>query len=115
MMESQPTSALKTTFGAKWIRCGELVSRLPPSPDLLPLDNFLGGHLKNLVHETPLDSDEDPVAHISEALHVCGKCLASLNVYTNRSTDAVTRGLLLLDAILNSYYKHYGGPPWASG
>ncbi|GBL99529.1 hypothetical protein AVEN_68805-1 [Araneus ventricosus] len=35
------------------------------SPDYSSLDYFLWGHLKSLVHATPVDSDDDPVARIS--------------------------------------------------
>ncbi|GFV44157.1 uncharacterized protein TNCV_1825241 [Trichonephila clavipes] len=58
---------LNATFGTRWIRSGESVILPPESPNLSSLDYFLWRHPKNLVHAIPLDSDEDPVARISEA------------------------------------------------
>lgn len=58
---------LNATFGARWIGRGGPVPWPPRSPDLSSLDYFLWGHLKHLVYETPVDSDEDLVARISVA------------------------------------------------
>ena len=67
----------------------------PRSPDLSPLHNFLWWHLKNLLQETPLYSDEDVVAltfetaalvceipgifeHVRQSLHrCCQPCIAT--------------------------------------
>ncbi|KZC15158.1 hypothetical protein WN55_07986 [Dufourea novaeangliae] len=46
--------ALNELYPNKWIGRGGLVSWLPRSPDLTPLDFFLWGALKNAVyHEVP--------------------------------------------------------------
>ncbi|XP_054713709.1 uncharacterized protein LOC129223166 [Uloborus diversus] len=58
---------LNATFGARWIGCGGPVPWPPRSPDFSSLDYFLWGHLKSLVYETPVDSDDDLVARISAA------------------------------------------------
>ena len=49
---------LNAMFEARWIERGGPVS--------WPPDYFLWVHLKHLVYETPLDSDEDLIACISE-------------------------------------------------
>nr|XP_042901341.1 uncharacterized protein LOC122269952 [Parasteatoda tepidariorum] len=61
---------LNATFGARWIGRGGPIPWPPRSPDLSSLDYFLWGHLKHLVYETPVDSDEDLVARISAAAGV---------------------------------------------
>ena len=58
-------------------------------------DYFLWGHLKDLVTRYP------------KLLQVCIKCLLSLNVYANHSTDSVKHVGMLMDAILSSYCKPY--------
>lgn len=58
---------LNITFGARWIGRGGPIPWPPRSSDLSNLDYFLWGHLKHLVYETPVDSDEDLVARISVA------------------------------------------------
>ena len=40
------------------------------SPDLTPLDYFLWGHMKSLVYETPVDSEEDLLARVMAAANV---------------------------------------------
>ncbi|GFX00335.1 uncharacterized protein TNCV_1273291 [Trichonephila clavipes] len=55
------------TFEARWIGRGGQVPWLPRSFALSSLDYFSWKHMKNLVHATPLDSDENLVARISEA------------------------------------------------
>ncbi|GFV71211.1 uncharacterized protein TNCV_2429581 [Trichonephila clavipes] len=51
----------------EWIGYGVPVLWTHRSPDLLTLKYFLCGYLRNIVHETQLDSDEDLIARISEA------------------------------------------------
>ncbi|GFT63537.1 sushi, von Willebrand factor type A, EGF and pentraxin domain-containing protein 1 [Trichonephila clavipes] len=58
---------LNARFRTQWVGHGEPVPCPPQSFNLSNLDYFLWGHLKNLIHETPLGSDEDLVALISEA------------------------------------------------
>ncbi|GBM77820.1 hypothetical protein AVEN_267558-1 [Araneus ventricosus] len=64
MMEQQPTSALNATFGARWIGRGGAVPWPSRSPDLSSVDCFSWGHLKSLVHASPVASDEDLDARI---------------------------------------------------
>ena len=40
------------------------------SSDLTPLDYFLWGHMKILVYETPVDSEEDLLARVIAAADV---------------------------------------------
>ena len=40
------------------------------SPDLAPLDYFLWGHMKSLVYETPVGSEEDLLAWVMTAADV---------------------------------------------
>ncbi|GBM70468.1 hypothetical protein AVEN_188216-1 [Araneus ventricosus] len=58
---------LNATFGARWIGRGGPVPWPSRSPELSSLDYFLWGHVKSLVHATPVNSDEDLVARISVA------------------------------------------------
>lgn len=58
---------LNETFGGRWIGRGGPVAWPPRSPDLTPLDFFLWGHMKSLVYETPVDSEEQLVARILAA------------------------------------------------
>ncbi|GFX77933.1 uncharacterized protein TNCV_909501 [Trichonephila clavipes] len=50
---------------------------------------FLLGHLNKLVYATPLDADEDLVARISEATVRMREIASILNVYANRTIEAV--------------------------
>ncbi|GBM11235.1 hypothetical protein AVEN_267807-1 [Araneus ventricosus] len=52
---------LNATYPSRWIGCGVPVAWPPRSPDLNPLDFFFWGHMKSLVYEMPVDSDEDAV------------------------------------------------------
>ncbi|GFW37031.1 uncharacterized protein TNCV_5019291 [Trichonephila clavipes] len=54
-------------FGCQWIRHGGPVPWSPGSSYLTCFDYVLWGYLKNLVYVTPLDSDENRIARISEA------------------------------------------------
>ena len=58
---------LDETFTNRWIGRGGTVPWPPRSPDLTPLDFFLWGAMKELVYETPVDSEEDLVARIVDA------------------------------------------------
>jgi len=40
---------------------------LPRSPDLTPMHFFLWGHTEALMYMSPVDSEEDFIAHIAEA------------------------------------------------
>lgn len=58
---------LDDRFRGRWIGRGSDVNWPARSPDLTPLDFFLWGHMKSLVYETPVQSEEDLVARISVA------------------------------------------------
>ncbi|GBN34306.1 hypothetical protein AVEN_257911-1 [Araneus ventricosus] len=60
-------SSLDAKFPRRWIGRGGPTHGTARSPDLSSLDFFLWGHLKSLVYESPIDSDEDLVARISVA------------------------------------------------
>lgn len=60
---------LNATFGGRWIGRGGPVAWPPRSPDLTPLDFFLWGHMKALVYETPVVSQEDLVARVAAAAY----------------------------------------------
>ncbi|GBN01064.1 hypothetical protein AVEN_172260-1 [Araneus ventricosus] len=53
-------------FGHRWIGLDGPVAWSPRSPDLYPLDVFLGA-LKAIVYKIPIDSDMDLVARIGNA------------------------------------------------
>ncbi|KAJ4445736.1 hypothetical protein ANN_12421 [Periplaneta americana] len=58
---------LRATFGNRWIGRGGPVAWPPRSPDLTCLDFFLWGHMKQLVYETVVETEEDLVARITVA------------------------------------------------
>jgi hypothetical protein len=58
---------LNARFPHRWIGRGGPVSWPPRSPDLTPLDFFFWGHMKSLVYDTPVESEEELVARIAVA------------------------------------------------
>lgn len=58
---------LNQQFGVRWIGRGGPIAWPPRSPDMTPLDFYLWGHMKSLVYETPVESEEDLVARILAA------------------------------------------------
>lgn len=58
---------LDNHYPNRWIGRGGPVSWPPRSPDLTPLDFFLWGHMKSLVYETPVESEENLIARIAVA------------------------------------------------
>lgn len=58
---------LAQRFGHRWIARGGAVSWPPRSPDLTPLDFFLWGHVKSLVYETPVETEQDLIGRITAA------------------------------------------------
>lgn len=58
---------LDTNYPNRWIGRGGPVPWPPRSPDLTPLDFFLWGHMKSLVYETPVETEEDLIARIAVA------------------------------------------------
>lgn len=61
---------LDATFGRKWIGRGGPVAWPPRSPDLSPLDFFVWGHMKSLIYDTPIETEEDLIARIMIAARV---------------------------------------------
>ncbi|GFV23694.1 uncharacterized protein TNCV_3425991 [Trichonephila clavipes] len=72
---------LNATFEAQRIGRGGLIPWPPKSPDLSSHDFGWGGHPKNLVYVTPLDSNEDFVARIFEVVAHVLNYQAALNLY----------------------------------
>ena len=58
---------LDETFPNRWIGRGSPVVWPARSPDMTPLDFFLWGAMKNLVYETPVDSEIELVGRIVAA------------------------------------------------
>ncbi|GFU33881.1 uncharacterized protein TNCV_615121 [Trichonephila clavipes] len=58
-------SALDTACTGRWIGWGGPVNRPECSSDLSYLNFFLWGHMKSVVHASPVDSDEVLVARIA--------------------------------------------------
>ncbi|KMQ84443.1 transposable element tc3 transposase [Lasius niger] len=61
---------LQQVFGERWIGRTGPVEWPPRSPDLTPLDFFLWGHLKSLVYDIPIESEEDLITRIMAACEV---------------------------------------------
>ena len=57
-------------FGQTWIGHGGPIAWHARSTFLIPLDYFLWGHMKGLVYETPVDSEEDLLAPVMAAADV---------------------------------------------
>ena len=47
---------LNKSFPNRWLGRGGSIPWPPRSPDLMPLDYYLWGHMKTLVYETKVDS-----------------------------------------------------------
>ena len=58
---------LNATYGPRWIERGRPVDWQPFALDLSSIDFLLWGHLKALVYETPIDSDQDFITKLSVA------------------------------------------------
>lgn len=58
---------LDARYPNRWIGRGGPFAWPPRSPDLTPLDYYLWGHMKSLVYETPILSEEDLIGRIVEA------------------------------------------------
>ena len=58
---------LNRDYRNRWIGRSGPVSWPPRSPDLRPLDFFSWGYMKSLIYETPVQSEEDPIARIATA------------------------------------------------
>jgi hypothetical protein len=58
---------INARFPHRWIGRNGPVSWPARSPDMTPLDLFFWGHMKSLIYETPVESEEDLVARIAVA------------------------------------------------
>ena len=67
---------LDQRFGLQWIGRGGSIAWPPRSPDLTPLDYYLWGHMKTLIYETPVESEEDLLARLMAAVDVGGPEIA---------------------------------------
>jgi len=66
----QVRTDLAQRFGHRWIARGGAVSWPPRSPDLTSLDFFLWGHVKSLVYETPVETEQDLIGQITAAFEI---------------------------------------------
>ncbi|CAH1957620.1 unnamed protein product [Acanthoscelides obtectus] len=66
----QVRAYLAQRFGHRWIARGGAVSWPPRSPDLSSLDFFLWGHVKSLVYETPVETEQDLIGRITAAFEI---------------------------------------------
>ncbi|KAJ8889625.1 hypothetical protein PR048_009125 [Dryococelus australis] len=78
-IESAPAAAgsslvesrhLDQHFGQQWIGRGDPIAWSASSPDLTLLDYFPWGHMKGLVYETPVESEEDLLERIMAAAYL---------------------------------------------
>ena len=58
------TSSFSSVYSACWVGENGTVSWPPRSPDLTPLDFFLWGHMKSVIFETPVNTQEELAARI---------------------------------------------------
>jgi hypothetical protein len=58
---------LDARYPNRWIGRGGTISWPPRSPDMAPLDFYFWGHVKSLVYETPVQSEQDLIGRIVEA------------------------------------------------
>lgn len=86
---------LNSTYGDQWIGREGPIRWPPRSPDLTSLDFFLWGHLKNLVYETPVTSQEELVARIVAA---AGKIQDDTDML-NRVTQSLARRYMACIAV----------------
>ena len=61
---------LDQRFGQTWIGHGGPIAWPAYLPNLTQLDYFLWGHMKSLVYETPVNSEEDLLAWVMAAADV---------------------------------------------
>jgi len=58
---------LTATYKDRWIERGGPVAWPPRSPDLTPMEFFLGVQIRNLIFTSPCDSEDDLIARIVKA------------------------------------------------
>jgi hypothetical protein len=58
---------LDARYPNRWIGRAGPIAWPPRSPDMTPLDFYLWGHVKSLVYETPIESEQDLIGRIVEA------------------------------------------------
>ena len=63
-------------------RFGGLIAWPARSPDLTPLDYYLWGHLKSLIYEAPVASEEDLLVWVTAVVDVGGPSIGN-RVYQN--------------------------------
>jgi hypothetical protein len=56
-----------TNYNNYWTGQGQPMAWPPKSPDLIPMDFFIWGHIKNLIYMSRVDCEEALIAHIVEA------------------------------------------------
>ena len=61
---------LDRRFWRTWLGLGGLIAWPGRSSDQTPLDYFLWSHMKSLVYETPVDSEEDLIAQVMAAADI---------------------------------------------
>lgn len=60
---------LNDKFPGRWIGRGGPIPWPARSPDLNPIDFYLWGHLKSVVYETPIDTEDELLPRIQAACH----------------------------------------------
>ncbi|KAJ4448105.1 hypothetical protein ANN_10117 [Periplaneta americana] len=68
----------------------------PRSPDLTSLDFFLWGHMKNLVYDTPVESEEDLLARVlaaAESIHELEKHPPETDLYGSKTLKITLNNL----------------------
>lgn len=93
---------LNDTFGDQWIGRGGPIPWPPRSPDLTPIDFFLWGRVKNLVYQSPIDSEEELVARIIAA---CGSIGESPFIFDRVRQSLIRRCELCID-VRGGQFEH---------
>ena len=60
-------TAYNAKFSGRWIGLGGPLSWVPHSTHFSSLDSFMWRHLKSIIYENPIDSDETLVTRIAAA------------------------------------------------
>ena len=73
---------LDQRFGQQWIGRGGPTVWPTSFPDLTPLDYYLWGHMKSMIYEAPVASEEDLLVQVMAAVDVGGPRIGD-RVYQN--------------------------------